>query len=119
MDLNSTAPLAPPMQAGVSARWLWVAIAALAVSMAALAGAWMMMPGFGVAHAADAPAHAKESSRRNVAAALAAQAAQGIQAPEHMDSGNSLIGSGVAQMSSTVSGLGIAPAGSALKLSAR
>ena len=53
MDLNSTAPLAPPMQAGVSARWLWVAIAALAVSMAALAGAWMMMPGFGAAHAAD------------------------------------------------------------------
>ena len=118
MDLNSTAPLASPMQAGVSARWLWVAIAALAVSMAALAGAWMMMPGFGVAHAADAPAHAKESSRRNVAAALAAQAAQGIQAPEHMDS-NGLIGNGVAQMSSTVSGLGIAPAGSALKLSAR
>ena len=75
MDLNSTAPLASPMQAGVSARWLWVAIAALAVSMAALAGAWMMMPGFGVAHAADAPAHAKESSRRNVAAALAADSA--------------------------------------------
>ena len=118
MDLNSTAPLAPPMQAGVSARWLWVAIAALAMCMVALAGAWMMMPGFGAAHAAGAPEQAKESSRRNVAAALAAQAAQGIQAPEHMDS-NGLIGSGVAQMSSTMSGLGIVPAGSALKLSAK
>ena len=104
MDLNSTTPVAPPMQAGVSARWLWVAVAALATCMLALAGAWMMMPGFGAAHAASASGSSdKEAVRRSVTGTTTSPAAvaQGIQAPEQM------------------SGLGISPLGGAAKLSVR
>ncbi|MBF5005394.1 hypothetical protein [Diaphorobacter caeni] len=111
MDLKSTAPVAPPMSAGVSTRWLWVAIVGLVACMGALAGAWMMMPGVGTAHAAGATASvtaAKESIRRGLHAAPAA--AQGMQAPERYT------GSGIAQNSA--SGLGISPVGS-VKLTVR
>ncbi|QIL82796.1 hypothetical protein G7047_24790 [Diaphorobacter sp. HDW4A] len=101
------------MSAGVSTRWLWVAIVALVACMGALAGAWMMMPGVGTAHAAGTSpvTAAKESIRKGLSASPAA--AQGIQAPEHMDS---FAGSGIAQ--SSTSGLGISPVGS-VKLTAR
>ncbi|QNP47185.1 hypothetical protein [Diaphorobacter aerolatus] len=98
MDLNSTAPVAPPTHAGgVSARWIWVALVALVLCMVTLAGVWMLLPAFGLAQTAgtaQSAAPQKPGSADRGTAQIrtkAADVAQGIQAPEFMNHNGSTL----------------------------
>ena len=102
MDLITPAPVAQPLPSGVSTRWLWVAIAALASCMVALASAWLMLPSPG-AIAAAARSGGETGAASGAAPAMAQSrapaGAQGIQVPDHYENPG-YAGSAIAAQSS-------------------
>lgn len=108
MDVNTTAPSTANVPADISARWLWVAVAAMAVSMVALAGAWLMLPepsmDTGVSRAG---ARSAAGAVAGMAEQKIAPVAQGIQAPQLMESQGYPAVHGRAAVAPNCSGCGV------------
>ena len=104
MDMNSTTPVAQPMAAGVSTRWLWVAIAVLVMCMAALASVWLLMPGQDAPRTVRQGGIVSSANPQRTTATPNADVAQGIQAPEHMESSSQL---GMTPSQQSLAGVGM------------